>query len=121
MSMYFMVMNKWVWQVPPDLLCLYLGYHINIFKTMKICILWRTGQEGPSGHRCVLLAQNAFSFLHLTVLLFPFQEPCLLDSQAVCFVQGCTYTHIWIHIQIYTSLWEGYMSQARPINIFLMT
>lgn len=55
-------------------LCLYLGYHINIFKTMKICILWRTGQEGPSGHSCALLAQKCFLLSSPTVLWFPFRN-----------------------------------------------
>lgn len=110
-----MVMSKWVWQTPPDLLCLYLGYHINIFKTMKIYLLWRTGQEGHSGHRCVLLAQNAFSFLHLTVLWFPFQEPRLLGSQAVCFCRaGQKHTYGYIHKYTHPSL--GRLHVPGPAN-----
>ena len=81
---------------------LYLGYHINIFKKMKIHILWRTGQGGHNIHRCVLMAQNAFSFLHLTALCsFRNHASWTLKLYGLCRA-GHIHTHTHTHTHIHT-------------------
>ena len=97
--MYFMVMNKWVWQIPPDLLCLYLGYHINIFKTMKICILWRPRRSQWAqvcfiGPECFLLSSPYCTLISLSGTMPPGLSSCMF----------CAGLHIYTHMDTYTNI-----------------